>query len=115
MKELLEGHYNDQYQSQRNNNNTRYGPRGGRGYRGGNNRYNPNQSEYYEESFGNNAQFEYQQHPSSSRKSHQSSSNNNNNGFDSGEGLTSDTVNGSSDNNAPKPQRVPKQQSNGIN
>jgi hypothetical protein len=52
---------------------------------------------------------------SSSKKSHQSSSNNNNNnGLDSGDGLTSETVNGGSDNNGPKPQRVPKQPSNGI-
>ncbi len=48
---LLEGQFNDQYPpSQRNNyTTTRYGNRGGYGYRGGSNRYNNNSNEYYEE------------------------------------------------------------------
>jgi fragile X mental retardation protein len=115
-QETNKGQFNDQYPpSQRNNyTTTRYGNRGGYGYRGGSNRYNNNSNEYYEENYGNNEQFEQQQPTSSSKKFHQTSSNNNN-GLESGDGLTSETVNGGNDNNGPKPQRTPKQQqSNGI-
>jgi len=107
--------YNDQFPSPRNTYNNRYGnPRGGRGYRGGNNRYNNNNpNEYYEE-YGNDDRADQSQQTLSSKKSHQSSSNNN--GLDSGDRSTPETFSGSGGgNDGPKPQRAPKQQqSNGV-
>ncbi|CAF1148430.1 unnamed protein product [Rotaria sp. Silwood1] len=112
---------NDQYSFQRNNYNNRYGSsRGARGNRSGQNRYNSNEDEFYEDNYGSSGQSQQQQQISTSKKSQQSSSNNNNNGIHSGDGATSETVNGSSNNDAPKAQRMPKQQqqqqqqSNGV-
>ncbi|CAF3041917.1 unnamed protein product [Rotaria sp. Silwood2] len=101
--------YDDQYSSQHNNYNNRYGlGRGGRGYRNGKNRNNINQDDYYEDNYYSSGQSQQQQQTSTSSQPQQISSNNN--GLYSGDGATSETVNGSSYNDEPKAQRMPKQQ-----
>ncbi|CAF3368877.1 unnamed protein product [Rotaria socialis] len=108
--------YNDQYSSQRNNYNNRHGPsRGARGNRGGKNRYNSNQDEYYEDDYATSGQS--QQQVSTTKKPQQSSTNNN--GHHTGDATASEIANGSSHNDEPKAQRIPKPQqqqqpSNGV-